>query len=38
MADAARPAWVDDKRYPFGSRFVTLDAHGDVRRETPRGP
>jgi haloalkane dehalogenase len=27
MADAARPVWVDDKLFPFESRFVTLDGH-----------
>ena len=27
MANAARPAWVDDELYPFQSRFITVDGH-----------
>nr|WP_042193475.1 alpha/beta fold hydrolase [Kibdelosporangium sp. MJ126-NF4] len=27
MADATRPAWVDDELFPFTSRFVTIDGH-----------
>jgi haloalkane dehalogenase len=27
MADAGRPAWVDDELFPFESRFVTIDGH-----------
>jgi haloalkane dehalogenase len=27
MADAERPAWVDDGLFPFESRFVVIDGH-----------
>lgn len=27
MADAGRPAWVNDELFPFKSRFVTVDGH-----------
>lgn len=27
MADAERPAWVDDGLFPFESRFVAIDGH-----------
>jgi haloalkane dehalogenase len=27
MTDTERPAWVDDKLFPFESRFVDIDGH-----------